>query len=138
VDEQNDVVESEFVDEPVENAGVVARQAREGGRLLRAPEAEEVGRDDPHLRRARRDHLAVEERPRRVAVQAEERRPRPGTLVDVVDAPLGEREEPRVEREQRAVEPRRVGDRGGRPRGGGTHREREAPKRLKPRRPAER
>jgi hypothetical protein len=52
------------------------------GRLVRAPEADVVGRDDPRGPRKQRDHLPVEERPGRLAVEAENRLA--GPLFDVV------------------------------------------------------
>src|SRR5581483_11030312 len=52
------------------------------GRLIRASEAEVVGCDAASLAGERRDQLAVEERPRRLAVQQQDRFAR--ALVDVV------------------------------------------------------
>ena len=62
----------------VEVVGVVL----DPGRLVGTAEAEVVGRDGASRPRDRRDHRAVEERPRRLAVQEQHRIAAP--LVDVV------------------------------------------------------
>ena len=77
------VAEIELVDEPLDRGVVkVVGVVLDPGRLVRATEAEVVGRDDACDSGERRDQLPVEERPRRLAVEEEDRFAR--ALVDVV------------------------------------------------------
>src|SRR3954469_6665274 len=77
------------------------------GRLVGAAEAEVVRRDAARDARERRDHLAVEKRPRRLAVQQQDRVT--FTLVEVMHAQSVLVEVVRLEREARQVREPSVG-----------------------------
>ena len=80
-----ETLEFELVDEALDRLGVpVVRVPVAIHRLVGPAEPEVVRRDAPRVRREHGDHLAVQERPRRLAVQQHHRRP--GSLVDVVEA----------------------------------------------------
>ena len=74
LDDDRQPAQVELLDEPHDRRAVpVERVPADVGRLVRAAEAEVVGRDHPRVRARARDHLPVEERPGRLAVEAEHR-----------------------------------------------------------------
>ena len=85
LDDDRELSQVELLDEPRDRAGVeVVGVVLPAERLVRAAEAEVVGRDRPGRRGQLGDDLAVEVRPGRLAVQQEDGRP--GALVEVVHA----------------------------------------------------
>ena len=83
VDDERQPLELELEREALDRTEVrVVRVRGRVERLVRAAEAEEVGGDNAAYLGDRRDHRAVEEPPRRLAVDQEHRMARP--LLDVV------------------------------------------------------
>ena len=79
-------------------------------RLVRAAEADEIGRDRAESCGGEdRDHLAIQVRPRRLAVEAEDRRCRRRSLVDVVDAETADLRVVRLEGISREIGEPRIG-----------------------------
>jgi hypothetical protein len=85
LDDQRQSAQVELLDEPEDRPVMaVEREPAHVGRLVGAAEAEVVGRHHPRGAGKPRDHLPVQERPGRLAVQAEDGIAR--TLVEVVHA----------------------------------------------------
>ena len=83
LDDDRRLVEVELVREASDRGEVeVVRVVLDPHRLVRAPEAEVVGREHARGAGERRDHLPIEVRPRRLSVQEEDGIT--GPLVDVV------------------------------------------------------
>ena len=78
MDDERDLAQVEHVDETAQRIGVeVEGIVVHLGQLVRAPEADEVRGHDAVVGGQQWDHLAIEIRPRRLAVQAQHRLPRP-------------------------------------------------------------
>ena len=83
LDDDGGIAQVELVGEALDRRKVeVVGVVLDPGRLVRAPEPEVVGRDGASGTRDGRDHLAIQERPGRLAVQEQHRIAR--ALVDVV------------------------------------------------------
>ena len=105
LDDDGRLAQVELVGEALDRRVVeVVRVVLDPGRLVRATEAEVVGRDRARGAGDRRDHLAIEECPRRLAVEHEHRIAR--ALVHVVHPQAVLLDVPRLERVVREpVEP---------------------------------
>jgi hypothetical protein len=106
VGDEGDVPQVEGSDDVADDTGVLAQRVAVAGCRGGEPEAGIVDRDAAEVVAQRADDVAVEERPRGVAVQHQQHRP--AALVDVVDVGGAGAQPPVGEGVRRVVDPART------------------------------